>query len=169
MELKLAGIDDLPQIKSIYKKIVNHMNENNISIWDEIYPSEFFYEDIRNNHLYILVEEHDIVAVFALCESSSGENNVVWENKYAKGLYIDRFGVNVNYLRRGIGSKMLNKAAELARDKGVEYLRLFVVDINEPAIQLYLKNGFKRVEGIYNEIIDDELVLREYGFEKRIS
>lgn len=48
-----------------------------------------------------------------------------------------------------------------------EYLRLFVVDINEPAVNLYHKNGFAQVEGTYEEKFDD-FVLREYGFEKRL-
>ena len=51
--------------------------------------------------------------------------------------------------------------------KDAKYLRLFVVDINKPAINLYLKNGFKRVDGIYEERIGDS-VLREYGFEIEI-
>lgn len=37
--------------------------------------------------------------------------------------------------------------------------------IIQPAINLYLKNGFRQVDGIYEERIDDDLTLREYGFE----
>ena len=62
---------------------------------------------------------------------------------------------------------MLRNAAELALQKNAEYLRLFVVDINEPAVNLYRENGFAQVEGIYEEKFDD-FVLREYGFEKRL-
>ena len=42
------------------------------------------------------------------------------------------------------------------------------MDINQPAINLYIKNGFKRAEGIYDEIIDDNLTLHEYGFERQV-
>lgn len=38
MELRLAIIEDLPQIKGMYKEIIENMNSNNIYIWDEIYP-----------------------------------------------------------------------------------------------------------------------------------
>ena len=51
--------------------------------------------------------------------------------------------------------------------ENAEYLRLFVVDINEPAVHLYRENGFAQAEGIYEEKFDD-FVLREYGFEKRL-
>ncbi len=165
MNLRMANIDDLTQLKYVYKKIIYNMNKDNINIWDEIYPCEFFYDDIVNNRLYILEENNEIISAFALCNSNSGAEYVKWENKYDKALYIDRLGVNVNYSRKGIGSIVLNKAITLARDKGAKYLRLFVVDINKPAINLYIKNGFKRVDGIYDEIIDDDLVLHEFGFE----
>ena len=41
------------------------------------------------------------------------------------------------------------------------------MDINKPAINFYLKNGFKQVDGIYEERIDD-FVLSEYGFEIKV-
>ncbi len=60
---------------------------------------------------------------------------------------------------------MLEKAKATARNLGAAYLRLFVVDINKPAINLYMKNGFKKVNGVYDEVIEDGFVLHEYGFE----
>ncbi len=58
--------------------------------------------------------------------------------------------------------------AETAKSFGMEYLRLFVVDINKPAIQLYVKNGFRKVEGVYEEVFEDGFVLREYGYEIKV-
>ncbi|WMC93695.1 GNAT family N-acetyltransferase [Kineothrix sp. MB12-C1] len=169
MDLRLADINDLPKLKEMYGKIIDDMNRNDISIWDEIYPCTFFSDDIENNRLYLLVEEHDnIVAAFALCESHTGERYVKWENTHGKALYFDRFGVNVDYARRGIGSAVLKHAIALTKQKDAKYLRLFVVDINKPAINVYIKNGFKKVDGIYEERIDDDLILREYGFEIEI-
>lgn len=166
MDLRLANSNDLWKLKTVYGNIIDNMNRNNIPIWDEIYPCEFFCDDIENNRLYLLVEEHDnIVAAFALCESNAGESHVKWENANDKALYLDRFGVNVNYSRRGIGSIMLKHAITLTKQKNAKYLRLFVVDINKPAINIYLKNGFRQVDGIYEERIDDDRILREYGFE----
>ena len=60
---------------------------------------------------------------------------------------------------------MLKHAITLTKHKNAKYLRLFVVDINKPAIDVYLKNGFRQVDGIYEERIDDDRILREYGFE----
>ena len=165
MDFRLAAIDDLQQIKIVYKEIIKSMDDNQIQIWDDIYPCDFFEEDIKNNRLYILMNNNEIVSAFVLCDKNAGEKSVEWKCDCCKALYLDRFGVNVNYLRKGIGSLMLRKAKETAKKLGDEYLRLFVVDINEPAIGLYIKNGFTRVSGIYDEVIDDDLILHEYGYE----
>ncbi len=165
MNLRLANRNDLSQLKVVYKEIIKNMDENDVCIWDEIYPCEFLEDDIENNQLYVLMDNDKIAAAFALCDSNEGAEHVTWKEENTSALYIDRLGVNINYLRKGIGSIMLNKALEIAREKGVQYLRLFVVDINEPAINLYKKSGFEMAQGIYDEVIED-YVLREYGFER---
>jgi len=167
MIFRLADKNDLPLLKMMYKEIIDNMKRNNIQIWDDVYPCEFFQNDIEYHRLYLLADD-DIAATFALCESNDGEGHLKWNNPKAKALYIDRFGVNVNYLRHGLGGLMLKNAISLAKQKNAEYLRLLVVDINKPAINLYLKNGFRLVDGIYEERIDD-FVLREYGFEIEIK
>jgi len=167
MELRLAVKNDLTRLKMMYREIIEHMDRNNIRIWDDVYPCEFFDGDITNQRLYVLTEGDEIAAAFALSESNAGESYLKWKDVKGKALYIDRFGVNVKYTRQGIGVLALTKAAELAKRVNAGYLRLFVVDINQPAINLYLKNGFKRVDGIYEQKVE-ETVLYEYGFEKEL-
>lgn len=169
MDFRLAVMQDLQQLKGVYRKIIQNMNANNIQIWDDIYPLNFLKEDIQNNRLYVLYDNGELVSAFALCSTSLGEQSVKWKDARGKALYLDRLGVNVNYLRRGIGSLMLAKAKETAKALGAEYLRLFVVDINEPAIRLYTKNKFKRAGGVYHEVIDDNMILKEYGYEAVLS
>jgi ribosomal protein S18 acetylase RimI-like enzyme len=165
MDFRLAVMQDLPRLKAVYKDIIQNMNANQIEIWDDIYPCEFFEGDIKNKQLYVLYDDTEIVSAFVLCSTNSGENSVDWKDNVGKALYIDRLGVNVNYSRQGIGSLMLAKARETAKTLGAEYLRLFVVDINEPAICLYTKNGFTKATGVYYEVIEDDIVLHEYGYE----
>ena len=168
MDLRLAVMQDLPQLKNMYVKIIEEMNKNQIPIWDDIYPCSFFEEDILKNQLYLMLDDAEIVSAFALCDSNTGANTVAWENPFCKALYLDRLGVNPGYLRKGMGSLTLAKAKETAKTLGAGYLRLFVVDINTPAIQLYTKNGFVRANGIYNEVIDADCILHEFGYETKL-
>lgn len=168
MTFRLANMQDLPQLQSMYQEITRDMYEKGIDIWDEIYPCTFFADDIRQNSLYVLCDGETIAAAFVLCDCNPGSEAVVWQHKSGKAVYLDRFGVNVRYMRKGIGSMMLQKAAETARQLGAANLRLFVVDINTPAIKLYEKNGFARAAGSYDEVIDDTCLLHEYGYEKAL-
>lgn len=169
MECRPAKTEDLPQLKEMYRRLIERMYDQNICIWDEVYPCEFFREDIEQGRLYVLTDREEITAAFVLCDANGGAGAVQWENAAARAVYIDRLGVNVDHAGKGVGSAALQWAAVLAVQRGAQYLRLFVVDCNEPAIRLYLKNGFRRAGGVYDEVIDEDLVLRELGLEKKLD
>lgn len=169
MEIRLASKEDLPQIKAVYRAIIEAMYKSGIEIWDEVYPCEFFAEDVERGRLYVLVEDSEIAAAFALCDSHDGACSVQWTTPGASAMYLDRLGVSVSYGRQGVGSRALKEAQTLARAQGAEYLRLFVVDENQPAINFYVKNGFSKASGVFNEVIDVDLTLREFGFERETS
>lgn len=171
MNFRLAEMTDLAQIKSVFAKIIEKMNAENGRIWDETYPCEYFETDIKNNRLYVLTEEGIILSAFALWElDPSDERNALhWENDPAKALYFGRFGVNADYRKGGIGSIMIANAAATAKAKGAEYLRVFVAENNKPAISFYLKNGFEKTNVIYDEALDEDFILRQFGFEKNLK
>lgn len=168
MEFRLARPQDLPQLTAVYQKIIAQMAQNGVDIWDEVYPCALFDSDIAQKRLSILVDGPDIAAAFALCAANDGAAFIQWAQPQAKALYLDRLGVSPAYSRQGLGGEMLRRAAALAKEAGAAYLRLFVVDCNLPAIRLYRKSGFLQMPGCYEEQIDDELVLREWGFERKL-
>lgn len=63
---------------------------------------------------------------------------------------IDHLFVNEKYQNKGYGTKLLNFAISYLQKLGQKELRLLVADLNENAVSLYLKNGFK----IVNTIVD---------------
>ena len=163
--VRLAAVQDLQELKEMYQRIVKDMNDNGIQIWDEIYPCEFLEEDIEKNQLYVFSNGSEMLAAFALCDQSAGEEAIKWMDREGKAFYLERLGVNPEHGKKGIGSQMVRKAKEIARAHGGSCLRLFVADTNRPAVQLYIKNGFVKAEGVYDEVFEDGFVLHEYGYE----
>ncbi len=165
IEFRLARENDLLEIKEMYFNLIDRMNNSGIQIWDSVYPCQFFEKDIINNSLYVLLKNDIIVGAFALYREHAGEKHVKWKNVSSKAFYIDRLGVNIDYSKQGIATELLKRAIEIVREKSGENLRLFVVESNAPAINVYRKFGFKQAEGIYIEVIDETLSFNELGFE----
>lgn len=156
MKLRLARTDDLPQLRVVFDEIIENMNRQNIEIyWDEVYPYNYFVKDIEKKHLYILEDNGVIAAAFAVSDSFDNTDGVQWQNNDAKAAYLERLGVNVKYRHKGVSSEALSGAVAVAASQGAEYLRLFVVDVNIPAVKLYEKFGFGRADGLYYEPVDD--------------
>ena len=77
-----------------------------------------------------------------------------------------------SHRRRGIGTALLERAVEWAREVGVEKLELHVFPHNEPAIRLYERFGFER-EGLRRdhyrrgaELVDAVLMAYRVGRER---
>jgi len=102
MNFRLAAMEDLPQLKQVYQDIIRNMDNHQICIWDDIYPCEFLEEDIKNNQLYVLLSDCEIISAFVLGKTNSGESAVKWDDNHAEALYIDRLGVNIKYLKKGM-------------------------------------------------------------------
>ncbi len=164
MLIRKGELKDLAALKSMFGEIVADMEKRGIAIWDDYYPFEFLEEDIKRGELYLAEDGNNILSSFTLTEVCEGSECILWKTSAAKALYLDRFGVNVSFQHRGIASLMLKEAINLASSKA-ETLRLFVVDCNTPAIKLYEKSGFERCDGYYDLHIDDDTILREFGFE----
>ncbi len=169
MEIVLAKLDNLKEINDMYTKIIEVMYANNIKIWNEYYPNEVFESDIENENLYLLKDNDKIVGAFAMFPHTELEDGVEWEDEDAKAYVITRLGVNVDYLRQGIGERLVSEAIKLAKEKGAGYLRLLVCEENVPAIKLYEKCEFKKLNGIHEERIRADFSLNEYGFEMRLE
>ena len=87
-----------------------------------------------------------------------------WQAPAAPALYLARLAVAPACQRTGLGSRALRAAMALAAGQGAQYLRLFVVDTNAPALAFYRKNGFCKAGGCRKEDVGTGM-LRELGFE----
>lgn len=169
MKIRKAWREDLPQLKTMFDKIVAKMQSEGLNIWCEAYPYEEFENDILGGHLYVITDDETIVATLCLVDDVEGSDCFEWEDKTARAYYFTRIGVNVDYLRRGVGITVIKYAKFLARENGRDYIRLTIVDNNIPAINLYTKNNFKQVAGenrFHSDLLDADLC--ELGYEYKI-
>ncbi len=134
----LAEYDDIPEIVSIYKSLVGTPG----CTWDDEYPSaESATEDIKGESLYILKDKDTIVAVASIGKFDE-LGHLQWKPKNACELA--RIGVIPTAQGQGIGSIILKKLIEAAKESGYDGIRMLVSKTNPSALALYDKNGFER-------------------------
>lgn len=167
MEFRKAFKSDLYQLNRVFSDIVHDLDDRNIHVWDEEYPFCSFPEDVEKGGLYVLYDNDKLVSAFAIYEENISAPYVNWQDNNAKALYVERLGVNTEYYRQGIAEFMMDRASDLVRGAGFEYLRLFVAEINLPAIAFYKKAGFVFADGVYVDEIGGS-PLPELGMEKKI-
>lgn len=85
---------------------------------------------IFNSEIYLLHEESEEVAVMALYQNNDTE------------LEIKNIAVIERYRSKGIGSILMNKAKEIARENGYKTLTVGTSDTGLQQIRFYEKNGF---------------------------
>ena len=97
--IKKATFSDLPYILNIIKKCTNHMIDNKIFQWNENYPSkEIFYDDIKNNNLYIIHNNKRIIGcVMKSVNQNSVYKKVKWITENKKNIYVHRLAVDPKY------------------------------------------------------------------------
>ncbi len=171
MTFRLATEKDLPALETMYKDIADNLTKNNIKIyWSKFYPYEEIEEiDIKNKTFYVLEENGKIVGGINLSTTHEKANQISWKHQTENTIYISKLGVNIKNLKQGVGSKLINHAKQIAKKQDAEVLRLFVVNINTPAIKLYEKNGFERTNGTTKEHLEFHgVTLTEFGYELKI-
>ena len=127
-----------------------------------VYPiREDAIKGISEENMYIAKYKDKIVgAVILNHEPESAYDSVKWksDDNYDEILVIHTLVVNPNYLRLGIGKKIMDFAYKHAKSLKVKSIRLDVYEKNEPAIKLYEKCGYDYIGTV-------DLGLKNYGLD----
>ena len=168
MEIVLATEKDLNELKLLIDNARAYMDTNGMPIWNDFYPFEEFESAIKSDELFIVKQNERIVSVFCLSEKFDCPALFYWKEKKTNALYISKLAVSPELFKCGIGTQVVRFAEAYAKEKKYNYLRLTVAKVNEPAIKLYTKNGFKQVEGTSKNEYITRCDNTEFAFEKEI-
>lgn len=162
MAIILAETSLLPKLRTFYREVVSHMQVKGYDIWNEIYPLCVLEEDVMAKDLYILSDNSEIVAAFALKTTHAGAKAVIWPEGEHQACYLERFAVHPQVEGTGIAHEAICGAKDLAKTRGAA-LRLFVVRENKQALARYRQEGFRMAVGEYHSIVSDTREFYEWG------
>lgn len=144
--LELAQESDFGEVNRLARQVVAHhakWNPNEQMV-EYPYPREFYLtcirpESIRENAIYVMRSGDVVVGYMRI---------YLWETNSTTSakqtiLSVDDIGVDQNLRHQGIGTRMMEQLAEMAKkDWGCSSIRLYVDAPNDSARAYYKKCGF---------------------------
>ncbi len=138
--IKEANKEDLDSVIELLSLTIDNLNDNNLPIWNDEYPShELIEEDIEKGRARVVLHKEEIIGYFVIEEQEEAFGEKVYPYDI---LAFSRFMVKPTFQGKGVGRQMISYLKEEAKRRDKEGLGILVHLINEPAIKFYRNNAF---------------------------
>jgi len=144
MNIRLATLDDIEPIMLLVREIVPVMRASGNFQWDDVYPNaEVFTNDVSLQQLWVADVEGEIGGFTAITTDQEAEYaNVGWDiNEPA--IVTHRLAVSIHHRRQGIAEALLKQAEIVARERGINTLRIDTNSNNKATRLLFPKLGYE--------------------------
>ena len=136
--LRPVRMADYEAVNRIARQVAAlHASWGNGMAVDYPYPMDYFEECVREKRVYAAWLDGQIVGYVNFYFRTAGGPAA----PRRRMISIDDIGVEESCQRQGIGSRMMEELAELARNEGCAALNLYVDAPNEKALAFYHKCG----------------------------
>lgn len=155
--IRKARLEDLPIIMQIVKEVIPLMHASGNTQWGEDYPTEeVFEEDILAETLY-LSEGNDegkhIIEGFICINQDESEEYIPlkWQAD-SKAVVLHRMAVSPRSRGRGVASKLIAFAEEVAAKKSISWIKTDTNEANTIMKAILEKRGYQYVGQVYYRI-----------------
>lgn len=137
-----AERSDIKECCILKKEVIKRLNNEGLSIWNEEYPSDqLLEEDIFADRGRVIIIDKEIVAYATLSPilEEFDENTFNDSSFYC----FSRLMVKTGFTNQHIATFLISSMLEEIKAKGIKGCGIMVHPINEKAIKMYQKLGFK--------------------------
>lgn len=137
-----AILGDIPQIRALYARLFEEMAELQPAYWCPAETEERFLAEAiasQTADIFVVCEDGGVVGFVVVRESETLPYPCLVPHRFAS--LVDML-VHPRYRDRGLGARMIDRVKEWARDRGLDYVELQVLEENSSARDLYERNGF---------------------------
>lgn len=144
MIIRLATLNDIEPIMQIIAQIVPVMNASGNFQWDSTYPNAaVFKNDIAKQQLWVAEVDGKVAGVTAITTDQQEEYKNVGMDISQTAIVTHRIAVGLDYRGIGIAEALLNQAEVVARERGIDILRVDTNSNNKATRKLFPKLGYE--------------------------
>ncbi len=110
--------------------------------WAQSSVGKNYFTELVNNPdaLCLIAEENNVLVGYI----ASGPKEINYRN--SKYIEIENMGISPQHRSKGIGSQLIEKVIELAKEKGFQKVFVNTYFGNTKAIDFYERNGFNKID-----------------------
>ena len=144
LPLRLATMDDLGAVVDLWNEASKWLAAKGQTQWQYPVRVDAITERIQAQRLWIMFDDFGPAATVTVDENADPN---IWlpSDRPEAALYVHRLVVARRCAGRQFGARILNWAAQHAREAGREYLRLDAWTTNEGLHRYYISQGFRLV------------------------
>jgi ribosomal protein S18 acetylase RimI-like enzyme len=167
MLIRLAVREDVAALVGLLSRVVPLMQAAGNHQWDESYPNAAVFEqDIERRRLWVAQIDDSIAGVAALTTDQEAEYAQVGWDIEELAIVVHRLAVDPAFRGAGVAAALMQKAEEVAVERGISAVRVDTNTHNEATQRLFPKLGYE----LAGEIgLSFRPGLRFLCYEKRLS
>ena len=167
MTVRLATLNDVSALLQLVRRVVPLMQATGNFQWDDHYPNAAVFEkDVALEQLWVAELDGKLVGVAAITTDQEPEYAQVGWDLTETAIVVHRLAVDPDVRGRGIAAQLLAQADEVARQRGIDVLRIDTNTQNEATQRLFPKAGYIFAGEIG---LGFRPGLRFYCYEKRLN
>ena len=166
--IRKANSEDLNTVMQIIKSCTQDMISKKIYQWNDKYPNkETFYNDIKNEHLLVLIKENKILGCVSVTDQMDDfYTKIDWIAPTKKNLYVHRLAVHPKYQGLGYAKEIMNFIENNAIESNCDSIRLDTFSMNKKNNNFYSNIGYEKLGQIY---FRDQSEMPFNCYEKRLK
>jgi ribosomal protein S18 acetylase RimI-like enzyme len=166
MRIRLANHEDIPALMTLMRRVVPLMIASGNLQWDESYPNEeVFGRDIDLRQLWIAEIDSAIAGIAAITMDQEPDYAQVGWDIEEPAIVVHRLAVDPAFRGAGVARALMQKAEEVAADRGLTVLRVDTNTQNEATQKLFPHLGYELAGEIGLQFRPG---LRFFCYEKRL-
>jgi ribosomal protein S18 acetylase RimI-like enzyme len=144
MLIRLANLNDIPQIMTLIAEVVPLMNASGNFQWDNTYPNAAVFEkDIALNQLWLAEIGGLVAGISAITTDQEPEYASVGWDINETAVVTHRLAVSEKFRGMGVAAALLLQAEKVALDRAIKVLRVDTNTQNQATQKLFPKMGYQ--------------------------